>query len=212
MPEGCIDVFWIEMIFSNLIFLSSKTRTHVHMEYPITVLGCGGSGKSALIIRFVAAKFVKKYDPTLEDSYRKQIRIDNDTYVLNIRDTAGQQEYEHLRNEYIKTGKGFVFVFSLTSRDSFDYVKKVFTTTKRLTGQSRIAALLVGNKSDLEKDIKISDSEAQKLADFLECDFIKCSAKTNFNVERVFHNITRLMASEKVLSSPKKRSRSCTIL
>lgn len=180
------------------------------MEYPITVLGSGGSGKSALIIRFTNGKFVKKYDPTLEDIYRKHIRIDNDAYVLNIRDTAGQQEYEHLRNEYIKTGKGFVFVFSLTSRESFDYVRKVFVTTKRLTGQSKIPALLVGNKSDLEDNIQISDSEAEKLADFLECDFIKCSAKTNFNVSRVFHNITRLMVSEKTLGPPKKHS--CTIL
>lgn len=37
--------------------------------------------------------FVDEYDPTIEDSYRKQVVIDGETCLLDILDTAGQEEY-----------------------------------------------------------------------------------------------------------------------
>lgn len=58
-------------------------------EYKLVVLGSGGVGKSALTVQFVQGIFVEKYDPTIEDSYRKQIEIDNRQCMLEILDTAG---------------------------------------------------------------------------------------------------------------------------
>ena len=60
-------------------------------EYKIVVLGSGGVGKSALTVQFVQGIFVEKYDPTIEDSYRKQVVIDGETCLLDILDTAGQE-------------------------------------------------------------------------------------------------------------------------
>ena len=58
-------------------------------EYKIVVLGSGGVGKSALTIQFVQGFFVDKYDPTIEDSYRKQVVVDGKQCILEILDTAG---------------------------------------------------------------------------------------------------------------------------
>ncbi len=41
------------------------------------MLGSGGVGKSAITVRFMSDVFVTDYDPTIEDSYRKQIVVDN---------------------------------------------------------------------------------------------------------------------------------------
>lgn len=58
-------------------------------EYKIVVLGSGGVGKSALTVQFVQEIFVEKYDPTIEDSYRKQVEVDGQQCMLEILDTAG---------------------------------------------------------------------------------------------------------------------------
>ena len=48
-------------------------------------------GKSALTIQLIQNHFVDEYDPTIEDSYRKQVVIDGETCLLDILDTAGQE-------------------------------------------------------------------------------------------------------------------------
>lgn len=58
-------------------------------EYKIVILGSGGVGKSALTVQFVQGIFVEKYDPTIEDSYRKQVEVDGQQCMLEILDTAG---------------------------------------------------------------------------------------------------------------------------
>ncbi|KAJ8298711.1 hypothetical protein KUTeg_022771 [Tegillarca granosa] len=62
-------------------------------EYKLVVVGAGGVGKSALTIQLIQNHFVEEYDPTIEDSYRKQVVIDGETCLLDILDTAGQEEY-----------------------------------------------------------------------------------------------------------------------
>ena len=70
------------------------------------VVGGGGVGKSALTIQFSRNHFVDEYDPTIEgmyhlsltllDSYRKQCMIDNEVVLLDVLDTAGQEEYSYV--------------------------------------------------------------------------------------------------------------------
>lgn len=65
-------------------------------EYKLVVVGGGGVGKSALTIQFIQSHFVDEYDPTIEDSYRKQCTIDDETAMLDVLDTAGQEEYRYV--------------------------------------------------------------------------------------------------------------------
>ena len=54
-------------------------------------MGGGGVGKSCLTFRLVHDKFLEKYDPTLEDSYRKEnFQVDGEHCPIEIMDTAGQ--------------------------------------------------------------------------------------------------------------------------
>ena len=47
-------------------------------------------------------------DPTIEDSYRKQVSIDDEVCLLDILDTAGQEEYSAMRDQYMQGGEGFI--------------------------------------------------------------------------------------------------------
>jgi small GTP-binding protein len=56
----------------------------------VVVLGSGGVGKSSCTINFVTEKFNEKYDPTIEDSFTKQIHFGEDLVFLDILDTGGR--------------------------------------------------------------------------------------------------------------------------
>jgi len=71
-------------------------------EFKVVVLGSGGVGKSALTVQFVSGCFIEKYDPTIEDFYRKEIEVDNSPCVLEILDTAGTEQFASMRDLYIK--------------------------------------------------------------------------------------------------------------
>jgi GTPase KRas protein len=60
-------------------------------NYKLCMWGNGGVGKSALMIQFTHHHFVEEYDPTIEDSYRKQVIVDDETAVVEILDTAGPE-------------------------------------------------------------------------------------------------------------------------
>ena len=85
-------------------------------KYRLVVVGGGGVGKSALTIQFIQSYFVTDYDPTIEDSYTKQCVIDDRAARLDILDTAGQEEFGAMREQYMRTGEGFLLVFSVTDR------------------------------------------------------------------------------------------------
>lgn len=65
--------------------------------------------QSALTIQFIQSQFVDEYDPTIEDSYRKQCVIDGETALLDVLDTAGQEEYSAMREQYMRTGMSLSF-------------------------------------------------------------------------------------------------------
>jgi GTPase KRas protein len=161
-------------------------------EYRITVVGAGAVGKSALTVRFIQGNFVEKYDPTIEDSYRKNVEIDDTACVLDIMDTAGQEEYSALRDQYMKTGEGFVLVYSVTSRQGFDFTNKLRTNIMRLKGeQADFPIVLVGNKKDLNSERQVSEEEGKQLAEKFKIPFVETSAKTNENVSEAFFLLVR---------------------
>lgn len=92
-------------------------------EYKVVVLGSGGVGKSALTVQFVTGTFIEKYDPTIEDFYRKEIEVDSSPSVLEILDTAGTEQFASMRDLYIKNGQGFILVYSLVNQQSFQVIK-----------------------------------------------------------------------------------------
>ncbi|XP_059985015.1 ras-related protein Rap-2a isoform X2 [Lagenorhynchus albirostris] len=106
-------------------------------EYKVVVLGSGGVGKSALTVQFVTGTFIEKYDPTIEDFYRKEIEVDSSPSVLEILDTAGTEQFASMRDLYIKNGQGFILVYSLVNQQSFQDIKPMRDQIIRVKRVSR---------------------------------------------------------------------------
>ena len=73
----------------------------------MVVLGGGGVGKSSLTIRFTQNHFVPYWDPTIEDTYRMQLTVDSEFSLLQILDTAGQEEFYAMRDSWVRSGECF---------------------------------------------------------------------------------------------------------
>eukprot|EP01113_Clastostelium_recurvatum_P008273 TRINITY_DN13892_c0_g1_i3.p1 TRINITY_DN13892_c0_g1~~TRINITY_DN13892_c0_g1_i3.p1 ORF type:complete len:190 (+),score=65.76 TRINITY_DN13892_c0_g1_i3:444-1013(+) len=164
-------------------------------ECKIVVFGGGAVGKSALTIQLVLNHFIIEYDPTIEDSYRRQCCVDDETCLLDILDTAGQEEFSAMRDQYMRQGQGFALVYSVTDRNSFDEVVLFREQILRAKDKNTVPMVLIGNKSDLP-DREVATSEGQELAKSLNCPFFETSALLRKNVEESFFELVREVRKE----------------
>lgn len=160
-------------------------------EYKLVVVGGGGVGKSCLTIQLIQSHFVDEYDPTIEDSYRQQCTIDDEVALLDVLDTAGQEEYSAMREQYMRTGEGFLLVYSITSRQSFEEIMTFQQQILRVKDKDNFPIILVGNKCDLESEREVSQQEGRSVAAQFGCPFIETSAKSRTNVEKAFYDTVR---------------------
>ncbi|EGC36385.1 hypothetical protein DICPUDRAFT_47179 [Dictyostelium purpureum] len=163
----------------------------VSNEYKLVVMGGGGVGKSALTIQFIQNHFIEEYDPTIEDSYRRQCQVDDDTCLLDILDTAGQDDYSAMRDQYMRTGQGFLCVYDVTSRTSFEEINVVREQIIRVKDNDKVPIVLVGNKCDLENLREVTHGEGEELAKSFGCPFLETSAKKRLNVDECFFEVVR---------------------
>ncbi|CAM4807125.1 unnamed protein product [Rotaria magnacalcarata] len=160
-------------------------------EYKIVVLGSGGVGKSALTVQFVQGLFVEKYDPTIEDSYRKQVEVDGQQCMLEILDTAGTEQFTAMRDLYMKNGQGFVLVYSITAQSTYNDLVDLRDTILKVKDTTDVPMVLVGNKCDLEDERVVGKEVGQTLARNWGSTFLETSAKQKINVNEIFFDLVR---------------------
>ena len=189
------------------------------IQIKLCVLGNGCVGKSALTIQYFQNQFVIDWDPTIEDLYTKNdiCRLTSRTYQLEVQDTAGQDNYQQMREMYIRESEGFLIVFSLVEEDksSFEAVKSFYDQIREYHADAPI--LLVANKQDLDNQRKISEEEIlEKAKELFSCGnnqdlqfpfskntvFLETSAKTRFNVEEAFSRVIKELMLKKISEEP----------
>ncbi|EYB84024.1 hypothetical protein Y032_0324g2533 [Ancylostoma ceylanicum] len=121
--------------------------------HKVIMVGTGGVGKSALTLQFMYDEFVEEYEPTKADSYRKKVVLDGEECSIDILDTAGQEDYSAIRDNYYRSGEGFICVFSILDMDSFDATTEFREQILRVkNSDNSIPIVLVGNKADLREE------------------------------------------------------------
>ncbi|WOO85892.1 Ras-like protein [Vanrija pseudolonga] len=157
------------------------SRAQFLREYRLVVVGGGGVGKSALTIQFIQS----------HDSYRKQCIIDDEVALLDVLDTAGQEEYGAMREQYMRTGDGFLLVYSITSRSSFEEVSTFHQQILRVQDRDYFPVVVVANKCDLEYERQVQPHEGRDLAKRFGAQCIETSAKQRVNVDDAFVAVVR---------------------
>jgi len=173
----------------------------------VVVLGSGGVGKSAITVQFVQGIFVEKYDPTIEDSYRKIVEVDGGQYMLEILDTAGTDQFTAMRDMYVKNGHGFVLAYSIIAQSTFNDIPDLHQLIVRVKDTEKVPMVLVGNKCDLTDQRVITTEQGEALAKKFGCKFIEASAMTKINVDQIFHDLVRQIRASIPSAKTKTNSR-----
>ncbi|GAA5848662.1 hypothetical protein JCM9279_002732 [Rhodotorula babjevae] len=207
-------------------------------EYKVVMMGGGGVGKSALTVRFIHQIFVSAYDPTIEDSYRRNLNVDGITVALEVLDTAGTEQFMSLSSLYVRSGDGFLLVFSLTSLDSvaelhtiWEQIQRIKETTQGMGAgaagrgglgargggaamgekqeQPRVPIVLVGNKLDLQHERQVGREVAVNLSrSWGGVPYYETSARKEINVAAIFEDVVRQMIKADAFASSGSNSSS----
>jgi small GTP-binding protein len=156
----------------------------------ITLLGEKNVGKTSLVYRYIENKFRDSYKATLGvNLLKKDMDVDGNGVSVQIWDLGGQESFRSLRKLYLEGANGAFVMFDLTDRKTFDKLNEWIESFKEARGEQPM--VLIGNKSDLENQRKITDMEASNYAKDNNMELILTSAKTGQNVEEAFIRLTK---------------------
>lgn len=153
----------------------------------IAIVGSRAVGKSSMTVQFVDGHFVDSYYPTIENTFSKIIRYKTQDFATEIIDTAGQDEYSILNSKHFIGIHGYMIVYSVASKQSFETVRIIREKILNHLGVEEVPLVLVGNKSDLPpQQRQVTDADGKKLAEEFNCGWTETSARYNENVQKAF--------------------------
>lgn len=167
----------------------------------ISLLGKTFTGKSALIFRYVSEEyFNKEHEKTIEDLFTIKENIEDIECQIKFSDTGGDKDYESMEDSWINSSDGFILVYSIDSKDTYEKCKNLFQKIKGIKGENfmkNISVSVIGNKSDLDQKRQVKREDAEKFCDKNNLIFIETSAKENINIKEAFKSAAKDLLKKK---------------
>ena len=176
---------------------SEQDNNKYDFSFKMIVIGDAGVGKSCLTGRAIKDKFDTDYSPTVGFEFLTfSTKIDNKIIKLQIWDTCGQEVYRSLITNFYRNASLAMMVYSIDSRESFLHINQWLKEIK-IHSHPDVKIILIGNKSDLEDNRKVTYEEAQKFKDENQLLYFgETSAKTGLNAKEVFTEAARILFNE----------------
>ena len=155
--------------------------------FRLCLLGEAGVGKSSILTRFCDNTFKENYNNTIGLDFRVvTLKYKDIISKLHIWDTAGQERFRSLSLNYLHNSHGFIFVYDVSDKNSFDniinWINLGFDNNK-----NSIINFLIGNKCDLENKRQVSQNEGEQFAKEKNLIFLEASCKNDQNVQKIFY-------------------------
>ena len=165
-----------------------KTIEQEEIKYKLIVIGDENVGKTSIINRFKNNLFSPEYEPTVGLDFQSiPILIDDQSVTLLLYDTAGQEKFKSLIPLYTNEANIILLIYDISNKDSFDNIGKWFDSLNNINKEEVIFAL-VGNKSDLDFNRKVSKEEAESYANEHHYVFQEVSAMSGEGIQELFMN------------------------
>ena len=154
--------------------------------FRICLIGNICVGKTSLLARYADNSFKESYANTIGVDFRViTLKYKDIIAKVHIWDTAGNERFKSITINYYRSSHGFIYVYDITSKESFENLDMWINLTNENCGTNAIN-FLVGNKSDLEKEREVTKEEGEEFAKKYDLIFIETSAKNNDNVHKAF--------------------------
>ncbi|OMJ83140.1 hypothetical protein SteCoe_15993 [Stentor coeruleus] len=199
LPEG--SALYISLGENFEVKTSSSKQTK---SFVLCMLGAAAVGKSAVTQRYIKNTFVRDYDPTIEDYYKKVANVDGEVTSLSILDTAGMEDYYPLIDDWIDKKDGFVLVFSVEWGDSLTrlqgFNEKILHRYAQ-QGNKGPVVVVAGNKIDsLNRSVKYE--EGKEFADKIGAKYFEVSAANGKGIDDMYSSIVKELKARKVVAAP----------
>ncbi|CAK58803.1 unnamed protein product (macronuclear) [Paramecium tetraurelia] len=172
--------------------LVKKAQDPYEQLMKVLLLGNSGVGKTQILLRYCDNNFKTGYMCTIGVDFKiKKLQVDEKNVKMQIWDTAGQEKYQTLTQNFYKGAMGILLVFALNNKDSLRDIDKWMNQIKQHASEN-IIKVLIGNKADI-KERCISNEEAQSLAEKHGIPYFETSAKDGTNVNEVFLQVAKLI-------------------
>uniref|UniRef100_A0A2R9APC1 RAB41, member RAS onco family n=1 Tax=Pan paniscus TaxID=9597 RepID=A0A2R9APC1_PANPA len=153
-------------------------------------LGEQSVGKTSIISRFMYNSFGCACQATVGiDFLSKTMYLEDQIVQLQLWDTAGQERFHSLIPSYIRDSTIAVVVYDITS------------------GSERgddVVIMLLGNKIDLDNKRQVTAEQGEEKSRNLNVMFIETSAKTGYNVKKLFRRVASALLSTRTSPPPKE--------
>lgn len=167
-------------------------------------------GKTSLANMFMNCHPPEDHDPTIEDRYRTTLIVKERTTEVEIIDTAGESAYQYKIDTWINEAEGFILVFAINDVASYEHCQKTHDHILKNKNGKRAPIMLLGNKSDLQKDQrKIEYFAAKGLAESWGAEYVETSAKGDYNVKEVFVKISDMVLNAQSINALMPRKKKC---
>ena len=161
------------------------------------IVGDGSVGKTCMLVSYISDKFPTDYVPTIFEHYTANIEVDNQVYKLSLSDTAGQEDYEHLRTLVYPQANVFIIAFSVIDPSSFENATKKWYPELN-EHNKKATKIFAGNKIDM-RDEKltevgkghVSKEIGEKVVSRMGCKYLECSALTQEGLHAIFNEAIR---------------------
>ena len=170
---------------------SEDARAYDHLV-KILLVGDSGVGKSSLLARFISDSFDEQGPTVGVDFKLKHVDVDGTRLKLTVWDTAGQERFRTLTSSYYRGAHGVVFVYDVTSRESFENARETWRKEVEMYGTiANSVKIVIGNKIDREDERTVARKEGVAFAKEYGCLFLECSAKTKVRVAEAFDELVK---------------------
>ncbi|ORY05929.1 P-loop containing nucleoside triphosphate hydrolase protein [Clohesyomyces aquaticus] len=168
-------------------------------EYKLAVIGGGGVDKSVVSIRFLDYHARPGSDVRSDDWYRPTCVVDDEPGILVVYDTAGQEEYSAMREQYMRDNEGFLLVYSVTNRQSLEELTTFQQQILRVKDREHCPMILVGNHCRRLDQRQVSYQEGLTLARTFGCAVIEVDTSKRGevkNLETAFYDLVRCIRNQ----------------